>query len=163
MTIGLIWAQARNGVIGVDGRMPWHLPEDGRRFRAITTGSSVIMGRRTWESLPERFRPLPGRRNIVLTRSPEWSAPGAETASTLEDAIDAPGGDAIWVIGGGEVYRQAIDLADVIEVTEIDADFAGDARAPVVGDEWRQKAAEPADGWLESVNGLRYRFIRYER
>jgi dihydrofolate reductase len=99
----------------------------------------------------------------VLTRSPEWSAPGAETASTLEDAIDAPGGDAIWVIGGGEVYRQAIDLADVIEVTEIDADFAGDARAPVVGDEWRQKAAEPADGWLESVNGLRYRFIRYER
>ncbi|HVL62895.1 MAG TPA: dihydrofolate reductase, partial [Microbacterium sp.] len=101
--IGLIWAEAHDGVIGADGGMPWHVPEDLAHFKALTLGAPVVMGRRTWESFPARFRPLPGRRNIVVTRQAGWNAQGAERAGSLEAAIaacgDAPRG---WVIGGAE-------------------------------------------------------------
>src|SRR5690606_2049330 len=122
MKLGLVYARARNGVIGKDGVLPWHLPEDLAHFRKVTMGAPVIMGRKTWASLPERFRPLPGRRNIVVTRQAGWSAPGAETAHSLEQAVALCEADAhAWVIGGAEIYRQALPLAQVAEVTELDA------------------------------------------
>ncbi|MFT3798647.1 dihydrofolate reductase [Microbacterium sp.] len=166
MRVGLIWAEARGGVIGAAGGMPWHVPEDLAHFRAITTGHPVIMGRRTWESFPDRFRPLPGRRNIVVTRQSDWAAPGAERAASLDDALalvaDAP---EAWVIGGGQLYREAIARADVLEVTELDLDVAGDTHAPP-RDGWTvvaldPAAADPADaaGWHTSRTGIRYRFL----
>ena len=91
MTVGMVWAQARGGVIGADGGLPWHLPEDLALFRRLTTGSTVVMGRRTWESLPERFRPLPGRANVVLTSDPAWSADGAQRAGSVGDVLAAHG------------------------------------------------------------------------
>lgn len=164
--IRLIWAQAENGVIGKDGGMPWHVPEDLAHFRELTLGDPVIMGRRTWDSLPERFRPLPGRVNIVVTRDRSWSAPGAEATYSLEDALALAGrtpGDATWVIGGADIFAQTIGLAERLEVTNIDGDFAGDAFAPVLGDEWTVAAADPAHEWHTSSKGFSYRFARYER
>ena len=117
MTVGLVWAQAANGVIGVDGGLPWQLPEDLARFKELTLGSTVVMGRATWESLPPAVRPLPGRRNVVLTRQPGWQAPGAVVARSLAEALDQPGD--VWVIGGASVYREALPLADVVVVTEL--------------------------------------------
>ena len=285
-SLGLIWAQARGGVIGAGGTMPWHLPEDLAHFRAATMGAPVIMGRRTWESFPDRFRPLPGRRNIVVTRDPEWVDAGAEAVGSLDEALalypapapprraapeSAPRGtratpesalratgasalratgaesesalratgaasesalratgaasesalratgaasesalratgaasesalratpesalratlsasapadvartamngrehedDALpspdaWVIGGGELYRAAIDRADVLEVTEIDLDVDGDTMAPEIGaSSWRLASVDPRDGWRTSRTGLRYRFLTY--
>jgi dihydrofolate reductase len=100
VTVRLVWAQSAGGVLGMDGRLPWHLPEDLRRFRELTLGSTVVMGRRTWESLPARVRPLPGRKNVVLTRQADYVAPGAEVVTSLENVLTL---DA-WVIGGAEVY-----------------------------------------------------------
>ena len=160
--IGLVWAQANNGVIGADGGMPWHVPEDLAHFRAVTGSGDVVMGRKTWEALPPRFRPLPGRRNIVVTRSAEWAAEGAETASSLDDALARVEGDIAWVIGGGQLYAEAIARADVIELTQLDLDVDGDTRAPaVVG--WRRTDADPAEGWHVSRSGIRYRFETYDR
>ncbi|AGW41645.1 dihydrofolate reductase [Leifsonia xyli subsp. cynodontis DSM 46306] len=159
MSITLIWAQARDRVIGAGGAMPWHLPEDLRHFRELTGGEPVVMGRRTWESIPDRFRPLPGRRNIVVTRQKGWDAPGAEVAHSLSGALTAAGDGTAWVIGGGELYRQALPLADRVEVTEIDLTVAGDTHAPALGPEWH---AQPAP-WLTAANGMRYRFLRYLR
>ena len=166
MSIGLIWAEAHDGVIGSGGTMPWHLPEDLAHFRAITGDSAVVMGRRTWESLPERFRPLPGRLNIVVTRRPDWQADGALSAHSLDEAIAASGTDAdatIWVIGGAELYSSAIAHADRLEVTEIDLDVDGDTFAPAIGEGWTAAARDPETGWYDSRTGLRYRFVRYER
>src|SRR3954466_13080151 len=95
----------------MDGALPWHLPEDMRRFKELTMGSTVVMGRVTWESLPEKFRPLPGRRNIVVTHQQSYDAPGAETAFSLEDALGAAEGG-IWVIGGASIYEQALPFAN---------------------------------------------------
>ena len=117
------------------------------------------MGRHTWESLPERFRPLPGRRNVVLTRSPGWSAPGAETATSLEAAL-APGTD-VWVIGGGEVYRAALPRADVVVRTEIDLVVDGDVVAPVLDGRWEPAGRDPETGWNVSRAGLRFRVARF--
>lgn len=160
MEIGLIWAQARNGVIGRDNTMPWHLPEDLAHFRQATLGSPVIMGRKTWDSLPPRFRPLPGRRNIVVTRQADWQAEGALRAATLEEAI-ALCGDAprAWVTGGAEIYRLALPLADTILVTEIDADYEGDAFAPPLDTPWREAARERHT----SKTGLGYSFVTYRK
>ncbi|WP_426515036.1 dihydrofolate reductase [Diaminobutyricibacter sp. McL0618] len=165
MSVALIWAEARGGVIGAGGTMPWHLPEDLAHFRAVTGDSTVVMGRRTWESLPERFRPLPGRQNIVVTRQAEWRAEGASTAHSLDEAITASGTDAdatIWVIGGAELYASAITRADRLDVTEIDLDVEGDTFAPTIGDEWTAAHCDPPTGWHVSRTGLRYRFVRYE-
>lgn len=125
----MVWAQARGGVIG-DGRdMPWHIPEDLAFFKEATLGRPVIMGRATWDSLPERFRPLPGRRNIVCTRDPAWSAEGAVRAGSVEQALELAGPDAA-VIGGGQIYAAALDSAEECLVTEIDAEAPGTVRAP---------------------------------
>ena len=163
--IGLVWAQARGGIIGAGGMMPWHLPEDLAHFRDVTGQSSVIMGRRTWESIPPRFRPLPGRRNIVVSRTADEFA-GAIAADSLESALEIGAdddGDATWIIGGAQIYAQSIARADVLEVTEIDADVEGDTAAPVVDASWRVVATDPETGWHTSRTGLTYRFLRYER
>ena len=160
--IGLIWAQTLDGVIGADGVMPWHLPEDLAHFRSVTRGGAVIMGRRTWDSLPERFRPLPNRRNVVITRQRDWAAEGASVAHTLEDALALTEGD-LWVIGGAEIYGLALPYADTLEVTEIDADITGDTFAPAITTEWTRVAADPTSGWLRSSTGLPFRFARYQR
>lgn len=160
MVLHLIWAQARGGVIGAAGGIPWRVPEDLRRFKALTHGSSVLMGRRTWESLPPAARPLPGRRNLVLTRDATWTAPGAERVGTLEEA--AAEGD-LWVIGGAEIYRVALPFADDAHVTEVDVDVPGDTFAPVLAAPWRVTARDPADGWHRSVSGPRYRHLTFRR
>mgnify|MGYP000228641061 FL=1 len=158
MQIHLIWAQARGGVIGKDNRIPWRLPEDMAHFKALTAGHPVIMGRRTWDSLPPKFRPLPGRRNIVLTRSASWKEIGAEPASTLREALQKCEQSAqVWVIGGADVYAQALPLATRAEVTEIDADFAGDAYAPPLGPGW----TEVARARHVSATGLPYSFVSH--
>lgn len=154
--IGLIWAQAANGVIGAGNTIPWHVPEDLAHFRSVTAGSTVVMGRRTWESLPPRFRPLPGRRNVVLTRDATWTAPGAVVAHSLDEALieDA------WVIGGADVYAAALPRADVLEVTELREQYPGDVSAPPLGDEWT--VADCSD-WHASSSGLHYRWLRLTR
>ena len=127
----LIAAVARNGVIGGDNGLLWHLPEDLRHFRAVTSGHPVIMGRKTWDSLPARFRPLPGRRNIVVTRNADWLAAGAEVAPTPGAALALlEGGAAAFVIGGAELYAAMLPWADELLLTEIDATFDGDAHFP---------------------------------
>lgn len=167
--VGLIWAESDGGIIGSDGVMPWHLPEDQAHFKAVTTGSPVLMGRKTWESLPARFRPLPGRRNIVVTRNPQWGAEGAEVAHSLDAALElAAASDTevdatIWVIGGAQLYSSAMNRADTLEVTEIRAQFDGDTTAPVIGEEWQQVGVDPDAGWHTSAAGLHYRFLRYAR
>jgi dihydrofolate reductase len=160
--IGLIWAQSVGGVIGADGAMPWHLPEDLAHFRSVTRGGAVIMGRRTWDSLPERFRPLPGRKNVVITRQRGWAAEGTSVAHSLEDALALTEGD-LWVIGGAEIYALALAYADVLEVTEIDTDIAGDTYAPEITAAWHRVSTDPASGWLRSTTALPYRFARYGR
>ncbi|HEY3958397.1 MAG TPA: dihydrofolate reductase [Streptosporangiaceae bacterium] len=151
--IGLIWAQSANGVIGRGGTLPWHLPEDQRHFRSLTTGATVLMGRRTWESLPPRFRPLPDRRNLVLSRTPQE---GAATFPDVAQALAAVSGD-LWVIGGAAVYRAALPHADQIVVTEIREHFEGDTHAPDVG-----RSPDSVGSWQQSSTGLHYRFLTWE-
>jgi dihydrofolate reductase len=156
--LGLIYARARNGVIGRDGVMPWHLPEDLAHFKAKTAGCPVIMGRRTWDSVPPRFRPLPGRRNIVVTRQADWQAAGAERADSLEQAIALCAGEPqAWVTGGAGLFREALPLADIAEVTWIDADFEGDTYAPELGPEWRETARERRT----AAGGIACDFVTY--
>jgi len=158
--INLIFARAANGVIGKDNAMPWHLPEDLAHFKRLTQGCPVIMGRKTWDSLPPRFRPLPGRSNIVVTRQSDWQADGALRAASLPEALrvcgDAPD---IWVIGGADIYRQAEPLAVRAEVTEIAQDYAGDAYAPVLGPAWQETARAPQ----LAASGLSFAFVSYQK
>jgi dihydrofolate reductase len=159
--VTLVAAVARGGVIGRDGGIPWRLPDDLAHFKALTTGHAVVMGRRTWDSLPERYRPLPGRRNVVLTRDSEWSAPGAERAGSLEDALRLlEGAERVFVVGGAEVYAAALPLADELELTEIDLDVDGDTAFP----EWdRGEFAEVRRDERVSTGGTRFAFVTYER
>ncbi|MFG1797858.1 dihydrofolate reductase [Nocardia sp. NPDC049149] len=159
-TVGLIWAQTPDGVIGVENTIPWRVPEDTANFKAVTMGHPVVMGRRTWDSLPVRFRPLVGRRNIVVTRQPEWTAEGAERAGSVADALALSGDDTVWIMGGGEIYRAAMDFASDLLVTEVESTVAGDAFAPEIGPEWTVDDDAP---WQESTSGLRYRIRRYTR
>jgi len=165
----LIWAHARDHsgrpVIGAQGQIPWHVPEDFRHFKALTVGHPIIMGAHTWESLPKK--PLPGRTNIVLAKDPAVTslAEGLITCDSLPAALQAgataPGGDQIWVIGGETVYRQTLPLADRVELTEIDLVVPGDTFAPVLDpSDWVASDATP---WLTSTNGTRYRFMTYRR
>ncbi|MCP2637278.1 dihydrofolate reductase [Microbacterium sp. HD4P20] len=163
--VGMIWAEASGGVIGAHGGMPWHVPEDMAHFKAVTMGAPVLMGRRTWESFPDRFRPLPGRRNIVVTRQEDWTDAGAERAGSLQAALataDADGPERIWIIGGGQLYREAISVADRLEVTELDLEVDGDTHAPS-RDGWQAVRSDPARGWHTSSSGIRYRFLTLER
>ncbi|AYJ48667.1 dihydrofolate reductase [Rhodococcus sp. P1Y] len=156
--VGLIWAQARGGVIGDGNSIPWHVPEDTAHFKSITQGHPVVMGRRTWDSLPERFRPLPGRRNIVVTRDCDWSADGAESAGSVDDALNRVDDGTVWVMGGGEIYRAALPFASELQVTELDIDADGDTTAPTIPDGWTATAGE----WQTSrKDGVRYRFLKY--
>jgi dihydrofolate reductase len=158
----MIWAQARGGVIGSSGGLPWHLPEDLKLFRALTIGSTVVMGRRTWESLPERFRPLPGRTNVVLTSDPTWSAEGALRAASVEEVLAEH--DSLWVIGGGAVYAAFLPYADRLVVTDVDVVVEGDTWAPEIGDGWRRASRTPEEGWsFSSSSGLRYAVSEYVR
>lgn len=159
MRVGLIWAQTTDGVIGAGNAIPWRLPEDSAHFKNVTWGHPVVMGRRTWDSLPARFRPLPGRRNIVITRQSGWSADGAESAGSLDAALALAAAETVWVAGGGEIYRAALDRATELQVTEVDAQISGDAFAPAIGPDW---TAEDSP-WNTSRTGLRYRFRRYTR
>lgn len=169
MSVGLIWAQSSDGVIGADNGIPWRLPEDMAHFKATTLGHPVVMGRKTWDSLPARFRPLAGRRNIVVTRDPAWAAEGAERAGSIDAALElaaaaqpdaAAPAAACWVIGGGEVYRAALAHAVMLSVTEVDTQVVGDTHAPELDPAWT--VAEDG-GWQSSVTGLRYRIRTYAR
>jgi dihydrofolate reductase len=159
----LIAAVARHGVIGHANQLLWRLPEDQRYFRRVTQGHAVIMGRRTWDSLPERFRPLPGRRNIVVTRQPHWTAPGAEVCHSPADALalvaDTP---QAFVIGGADLYAAALPLADELLLTEIECDFSGDTRFPPFDPKFfaevareRHHAAPP--------NDFEFSFVTYQK
>ncbi len=159
MTVGLIWAQSTSGVIGRDNGIPWRLPEDQARFKALTLAHTVVMGRLTWESLPPKVRPLPGRRNVVVTRQADYMAEGATVVSGLDEAL--ADGDA-WVIGGAQVYALALPFATRCEVTEVDVRLPreiDDAVAPVLDEAWGGTEGD----WLSSASGLRYRFLSYVR
>jgi dihydrofolate reductase len=157
-TLHLIWAQAANGVIGHNNTLPWRLPEDMAHFKATTMGCPVLMGRKTWDSLPPRFRPLPGRINIVLTRHPDWQADGALRATSLEQAMGlCPAEAKIWVTGGADVYAQAMPLASTAVVTEIEAAFDGDAFAPRFGEGW----TEVGRARHLSTTGLAFSLVHY--
>ena len=158
--IHMIFARAANGVIGRDNTIPWRLPEDMAHFKRLTTGWPVIMGRKTWDSLPPKFRPLPGRANIVITRQPGWKEAGAETAASLADALALCAvSEEVWIIGGAQIYAQAMPLAGRIEVTEIAENFEGDAYAPPLGPEWRETAREDH----VSATGMKFSFITYQK
>ena len=158
--IHMIFARAANGVIGRDNTIPWRLPEDMARLKRLTTGWPVIMGRKTWDSLPPKFRPLPGRANIVITRQADWKEDGAETAASLPDALAlCAASEEVWILGGAQIYAQAMPLVNRIEVTEIDENIEGDAFAPTLGPEWRQTAREDH----VSANGMKFSFITYQK
>ena len=138
--IMLMLARADNGVIGRDNKLPWHLPADLRHFKALTQGKAMIMGRRTFESLPGL---LPGRRHIVLTRDREWQADGAEVVHNVTEALARADGGAVAVIGGAEIFALFLDRADRIELTEVHSDVAGDAVVPAPDPtQWREIARE---------------------
>ncbi len=155
----LIVARAQNGVIGRDGKLPWHLPADLKHFKALTVGSAMVMGRKTFDSLPGL---LPGRRHIVLTRDRAWEAPGAEVAHDLAHALQLGGGQRLSVIGGAEIFAMLMPDAERIELTEVLADIDGDTVMP-----------DPRDsgGWLETWSehhpgqdgGPAFRFVTLER
>jgi dihydrofolate reductase len=158
LRIYLIAAVASNGVIGAGGGLPWHLPEDLKRFKCLTVGHPVIMGRRTWETLG---RALPARENIVVTRRADYDAPGAAVAGSLAAALALCAGLPVaFVIGGEELYRAALPVADVLLLTEIERDYEGDARFPTFDrDAWRETQRTRHVG----ANGMRFDFARYER
>ena len=147
----LVVARAENGAIGKDGTLPWHLPEDLKRFKALTMGTPMIMGRKTFESLPKL---LPHRRHIVVTRDTQWQAEGAETAGDAESALALAGEGRVSVIGGAEIFRLFADCADRVELTEVHGSPEGDTFLPAFGSEWRETFREDHDG---------YSFVTLER
>ncbi len=154
--IVVIAAVARNRAIGKDNKLLWHIPEDMARFKTLTAGHTVIMGRKTWESLPPRFRPLPGRRNIVITRQPDYAAPGAELAASLENALKlASTATLVFIIGGEQIYTQAMAIADRLEITEVDQKPEGDAWFPeIAAVDWGKTAKTEGNGFA---------FVTYRR
>ncbi len=163
--ICLVAAMARNGVIGREGSLPWRLPGDLRRFKSLTFGHPVIMGRKTCDSIRSVLGgPLPGRTNIVLSRGPDFGAPGCLVAASMAAAVRlaglAPGGEDCFVIGGGEIYRLALPLATRLELTEIDAEVEGDVYFPLFNrEEWCESARQAGD----ADHVLRYNFVTYKR
>ena len=157
----LIAAVARHGIIGNNNQLLWKLPEDMQFFKATTTGHAVIMGRKTWESIPPRFRPLPQRRNIVVTRNAQYTAPGAECVGSIDAALALLSGEPMaFVIGGAELYAQTLPRAHELLLTEIDHDFAGDAAFPT----WpREDFVETQRTHHDSGQGWTYQRARYRR
>ncbi len=165
--ISLLVAHSSNRTIGRDGGLPWHLPADMKRFRELTTGHTVVMGRKTFESLPDAYRPLPDRRNLVLSRNPRYGVPGAEVFPDLQSTLDAwresapdDRGGECFVIGGGDTYREALALAGRVYATEIEEEVEGDTFFPALAeDEW--SCVEQSERMLE--NGHAFTFRTYER
>jgi dihydrofolate reductase len=153
LSVTLILAAAENGVIGKDGALPWRIPEDMKRFKALTFGKTVVMGRKTWDSLPKK--PLPGRRNIVATRQPGWRADGAENMA-LEKALAE---NDVMVIGGAEIYRAVLPRAASIELTEVHCAFDGDAKFEFDRSGWKEIGREDH----RTPDGLAYSFVRLIR
>jgi dihydrofolate reductase len=159
MSVGLIWAQSTSGIIGRENGIPWRLPEDQARFKELTIGHTVVMGRLTWESLPAKVRPLPGRKNVVVSRQADFMADGADVVGDLADALTD---DDTWVIGGEQIYALAVPLATRCEITEIEIDLRredDDAMAPVLDEHWHGSVGD----WRDSRSGLRYRFHSLHR
>ena len=160
MPLHLIYARSRNNVIGKNGDLPWHLPEDLAHFKRTTLGQAVVMGRVTWESIPNKFRPLPGRRNVVVSRQGDYPAQDATVVTSLSAALGLfPAEEVVWLIGGAQLYAQGLPLASQVVVTEIDADFEGDAFAPPLGPEWH----ETQRSQHTSAQGLAYSLVTLER
>jgi dihydrofolate reductase len=161
----LIAAVARNGVIGREGVLPWHLSADMQHFRELTREGPVVMGRRTWDSLPPRYRPLPGRSNIVVSRRAGWSGDGALAAPSLPAALRLAQmrlgpSKRVFVIGGAQLYREAMPQADVLELTEVQADVAGDTQFPF----WdRGRFDEVSRMPQPAENGLAFDFVTYRK
>ena len=156
--IVIVMARADNGVIGREGKLPWHLPADLRHFKQVTSGTAMIMGRKTFESFPGL---LPGRRHIVITRDPTWSAEGAEVANSAEEALRLAGSERVTVIGGAEIVRLFLDKASAFELTEVHMDAEGDVTMPPPDPAtWREASREshPSEGSLPA-----YSFVRLER
>ncbi len=166
--LSLIAAVARNRAIGMKNQLLWHLPEDMRHFRETTRGKTVIMGRKTWESLPAAFRPLPGRKNIVVSRNAAYTAPGAALAGSLDAALraaqDGGSGDPeVFVIGGAELYRQALPLADRLYLTEVAQTCPGDAFFPELPPgEWTEVSRRPGQAVADDKQPA-FDFVVYER
>ncbi|WP_300454158.1 dihydrofolate reductase [Accumulibacter sp.] len=167
--ISLIAALARNRSIGQEQRLLWHLPEDMRHFRETTLGKTVVMGRKTWESLPPAYRPLPNRHNIVVSRNLAYQAGGATLAHSIDEALRLAGdADEVFVIGGEDLYRQTLPLACRLYLTEIADDFPGDAFFPEVApDEWREVSRRtgnaPSNRDDRREAGPSFDFVVYER
>ena len=164
MKLKLSYARAANGVIGLNNQMPWHLPEDLAHFKRSTLGCPVLMGRKTWESIPAKIRPLPGRANLVLTRQIDWRAEGAHVVHSLAEGITlalahCPEGKDLWVMGGADIYAQAVAIADEAVVTEIEQDFAGDAYAPSLDGTWHETTRDSHT----AASGLKFSFVTYQR
>ena len=158
--VALVLARATNGVIGANNAIPWRISDDLKRFKTITMGKPIIMGRKTWDSFPKK--PLPGRTNIVITRDRNWQADGAVVVHSLEAALaqaHAEYPDEIAVIGGAEIYRLALPLADLVHLTEVHGDFVGDVTMPPFGADWRETAREDH----VTPEGLRYSYVTLER
>jgi dihydrofolate reductase len=152
--INIIFARAANGVIGANNTIPWHIPEDMAHFKQQTAGAPVIMGRKTWDSLPPRFRPLPGRQNIVVTRQADWQAEGAFRASSLQEALSL-------CESASSIYAEAEPLAQRAVVTEVARDYEGDAYAPELdAAAWRETQRE---SHVSAKEGLGFSFVTYER
>lgn len=154
--IVLVVAIADNGVIGKDGGIPWHISEDMKRFKALTMGHTIVMGRKTWDSLPRK--PLPGRVNVVVTRQKDWKCEGAVTASSLGQATSGTSGT-VMVIGGAEIYERALPLASRIELTEVHKDFDGDAKFEFDRSGWHETAREDH----VTPDGLGYSYVTLTR
>jgi len=154
--IVLVLAVAQNGVIGMKGAIPWHISDDMKRFKALTLGHTVVMGRKTWNSLPKK--PLPGRINVVVTRQTDWQAEGAVVAHSLGQATAGTSGT-VMVIGGAEIYERALPLATRIELTEVHEDFAGDASFTFDRKGWHETAREER----VTPEGLRYSYVTLTR
>ncbi|MCH8562832.1 dihydrofolate reductase [Nesterenkonia sp. YGD6] len=170
--IGMIWAQTHTGVIGDAGTMPWHLPEDLAHFKATTRGAPVVMGRRTWESFPAKYRPLPGRQNIVITAdqraADQIRALGGHPVASLDEGLEiasASRAEKIWIIGGGRVYAETVDrrIADLAVITVIQSEVSGDTSAPTLTPEWELTQREPAAGTHQGADGLRYHIETHRR
>ncbi len=155
----MIAAVARNQAIGLDNRLLWRLPEDLKRFKSLTLGHPILMGRKTFESLG---RPLPGRRNVVVSRNPDWRSEGADVFSSLEEALAAcVGSEKVFVIGGAEIYRQALAMADVLDLTEVDDAPEGDVFFPDLDKTCWQEASREAQ--QDAASGIHYDFVEYRR
>ena len=161
--LSIVVALGKSRIIGKDNALLWHIPDDLKRFKALTFGHPVIMGRKTWESLPERFRPLPGRTNIVVTRQGDYDAAGAVAVHSLDEAraaaARAEGAADVFIIGGAQLYSEALPFADRLYLTLIDDTKEGDAYFPEYENEFTKKASEESYEW----QGLRYRWLDLER